>query len=237
MLSGATAIGRKAVGRRDVGQEPRADMPWALKLLSAAVLVALVASGISPYDRTTWLLEITPVLVVLPVLWLTGRRFPLTPLLYAGIAVQLVGLLIGAAYTFPRVPLGEWLREALELSRNPYDRLGHVVQGIVPALGAREYLLRRTPVRAGRLLAFLTACIVMTFSASYELVEWLAAITFGADADDFLGMQGDPWDAQADMACAFGGAIAMLVLLPRVHDAQIAALGKRQAGAMGHPGH
>ena len=204
-------------------------MPAALKCLNGAVLLGLVLSGIAPHDRTTWWLEIAPLFFVLLLLWRTHARFPLTPMLYAGIGLQMIGLLFGASYTFPRVPLGEWLVALLDLSRNPYDRIGHFVQGFVPAMAAREILVRGNHVRGVRMLPFLTVCVVMTFSATYEMVEWLAAVTLGRHADDFLGMQGDPWDAQADMLCAFGGAIAMLILLPRRHDAQIRALRDRAA--------
>lgn len=196
--------------------------PRALQILSASVGAAVLASAIAPVDRLTWLLELTPLPVIFAVLWLTSRRFPLTPLLYCGIAVQCLGLVMGAAYTFPLVPLGGWLAELLDLSRNPYDRLGHVVQGFVPALAVREVFVRRLKLRGDRLMPFLVVCVVMTFSASYEIVEWLVAITLGAGADDFLGMQGDPWDAQADMLCAFFGAVCMLCLLPRWHDRQMA---------------
>lgn len=203
------------------GSPPR---PRALLALNLVVGLAVLLSAFDPHDRMTWLMEIAPLVVVLPVLWLSARRFPLTPLLYAGLAVQCLGLVAGAAYTFPRVPAGDWLMQLFDLSRNPYDRIGHFVQGFVPAMAARELLVRRARLRGRHLLPFVTVCIVMTFSASYEIVEWIAAVTFGADAEDFLGMQGDPWDAQADMACAFAGAVCMLMLLPRLHDRQIARL-------------
>lgn len=205
-----------------------APMPRALKWLNAAVLIGVVVSGLAPHDRITWLLEISPLCVLMPLLWYSHSRFPLTPMLYAGIGLQMLGLLVGAAYTFPRVPIGEWLVAWFDLSRNPYDRIGHFVQGFVPAMAAREILVRGRHVCGARMLPFLSVCIVMTFSATYELVEWMAAITLGKDADDFLGMQGDPWDAQADMLCAFAGAIVMLVWLPRRHDAQIRTLLRAQ---------
>ncbi len=198
--------------------------PPGLWWLTASVVIAACLSGIAPYDRTTWLLEMTPLPVVLVVLWSTCRRFPLTPMVYLGITVQCLGLVAGAAYTFPRVPLGEWLVDLLDLSRNPYDRIGHFVQGVVPALVVREIFVRRRMIQGHRLLPFVVVCVVMTFSATYEIVEWFAAITLGKDAEDFLGMQGDPWDAQADMLCALAGAVFMLCCLPRTHDRQIAAL-------------
>lgn len=198
--------------------------PFGLWWLTASVVIAACVSGIAPYDRITWLLEMTPLPVVLVALWSTRHLFPLTPIAYLGITIQCLGLVAGAAYTFPRVPLGEWLVDLLELSRNPYDRIGHFVQGLVPALVVREILIRRQLIQGDRLLPFVVVCVVMTFSATYEIVEWFAAITLGKDADDFLGMQGDPWDAQADMLCAFAGALFMLCCLPRTHDRQIAAL-------------
>ncbi|HSU20696.1 MAG TPA: DUF2238 domain-containing protein [Variovorax sp.] len=200
---------------------PRAPLPRALLLLNGLVLAAVALSGVQPHDRFTWAMEIAPLAIVLPWLWRTGRTFPLTPILYAGIAVQCVGLVAGAAYTFPRVPLGGWIADAFDLSRNPYDRIGHFVQGFVPALAARELFVRKLRWRSRHLLPFLTVCVVMTFSATYEIVEWLVAVTAGADAEDFLGMQGDIWDAQKDMACAFAGAVCMLLTIPRLHDRQI----------------
>ena len=207
-------------------------MPLALRVFNVALMVAVVLSAVNPHDRTTWLLEITPLVVVMPLLWVTWQRFPLTTMLYIGIAVQCLGLVAGAAYTFPRVPLGEWLVEWFGLARNPYDRIGHFVQGLVPAIAVRELLVRRAGLRGRQLLPFLTVCVVMTFSATYEIVEWLVAVTLGADAEDFLGMQGDEWDAQADMACALAGAVCMLLLLPRLHDRQMERLGTNGRGAL-----
>jgi len=212
-----------------------ARMPRPLVFLNAAVLAAILLSSIEPHDRLTWLMEIAPLAFVLPLLWLTWKPFPLTTVLYLGIAIQCVGLVAGAAYTFPRVPLGQWLVEAFDLARNPYDRIGHFVQGFVPALAVRELFVRRTNLRSRYLLPFLTVCVVMTFSATYELVEWMAAVTVGAGAEDFLGMQGDPWDAQADMACALVGAICMLVALPRFHDRQIQRLAASTPRAQATP--
>jgi putative membrane protein len=203
---------------------PPARTPPALILLMCFVAACLLWSGLDPFDRTTWWLEIMPIFAVMPLLWFTRVRFPLTTLLYIGIGLHAGGLLVGAAYSFPRVPLGAHLAEWFHLSRNPYDRIGHFVQGFVPAIAAREILLRGRHVTGPRMAAFLVVCVVMTFSATYELVEWAAAVTIGAGADDFLGMQGDPWDAQADMLCAFVGAVAMLLTLPRVHDRQMRAL-------------
>jgi putative membrane protein len=194
-------------------------------LAGAATLVALlVASGLHPYDRTTWWLEVAPVLIVLPVLAVTHRRFPLTPLLYGLIFMHALILMAGGAYTYARVPLGFWLQDVLHTARNPYDRIGHLAQGFVPAIAAREILLRGGHVRSRGMLAFLVVSVVLAVSASYELVEWLAALALGQGAEEFLGTQGDPWDTQSDMACALVGAVAALLLLSRLHDRQIHAL-------------
>ncbi|MBK6469385.1 MAG: DUF2238 domain-containing protein [Betaproteobacteria bacterium] len=196
----------------------------------AAVLAALAWSGVRPYDRATWLMEVAPVLVVVPVLWASYRRFPLTPLLYALIALHALVLIVGGAYTYARVPLGFQFAELFGLARNPYDKLGHFVQGFVPALAAREILSRGQYVRGRRMLAFVVVCIVLAISASYELIEWGAALALGQGADEFLGTQGDPWDTQSDMAFALLGALTTLLLLARLHDRQMARLGRPGAG-------
>lgn len=201
--------------------EPWAPLPIALAL---AVIVALAASGIAPHDRGTWLLEVAPVLIALPVLVLTRTRFPLTPLLYLLIALHALVLIYGGAHTYARVPLGAWLQDLLGLARNPYDKLGHFMQGFVPALVAREILLRGAFVARGPMAAFLCVCVALAISAFYELVEWWAALLLGGGAVDFLGTQGDPWDTQADMLWALIGASAALALLARTHDRQLARL-------------
>jgi putative membrane protein len=182
------------------------------------MLVALVASGIGPYDRMTWWLEVAPVLVVLPLLWATRERFPLTTLLYGLIAFHAVVLCIGGHWTYARVPAGDWFQQLLGWERNPYDRLGHLVQGFVPAIAAREILVRTSPLRGSRWLPFLVVAICLAISASYELIEWATAVIAGGGAVEFLGTQGDVWDAQWDMFCALLGAIAALLLLSGVHD-------------------
>jgi putative membrane protein len=191
---------------------------------SVVLLAVLVVTGIRPFDRLTWVMEVLPVMVVLPVLWLTHGRFPLTTVLYWGIFVHAIVLMVGGAYTYARVPLGFELQELLGLSRNPYDRIGHFLQGFVPALAAREILLRGRFVQGGRMLAFLVVCVVMAISATYELIEWAAALLMGQGAEEFLGTQGDPWDTQSDMFCALLGAIAALLLLSRLQDRQIRRL-------------
>jgi len=189
-----------------------------------AVLAALAVSGIAPYDRATWLLEVLPVLIAAPLLVATHRRFPLTPLLYILICAHALVLILGGAYTYARVPPGFWLQDLLGLERNPYDRIGHFMQGFVPVMIAREILLRGAYVTGRRMTAFLCFCVALAFSAFYELIEWAAALALGQGAQDFLGTQGDPWDTQADMFCALIGAALALALLSRLHDRQLAGL-------------
>ena len=191
-------------------------------LVATIALAALLArSGIQPYDRTTWVLEVFPVVIALPILWATYRRFPLTTLLYGCIFLHALVLMLGGAYTYARVPLGFDLAELLGLSRNPYDKIGHFFQGFVPALVAREILIRGQYVRGKRMLAFVVVCVVLAISATYELIEWGAALALGQGADEFLGTQGDPWDTQSDMFFALLGAVTALLLFSRVHDRQI----------------
>ena len=187
-------------------------------LMVMATVLALVWSGIAPYDRTTWWLEVMPVLIALPILFLTRRRYPLTPLLYVLLFLHGLVLIVGGAYTYARVPLGFELAEWLDLSRNPYDRIGHFFQGLVPALLAREILLRGDYVRGRGMLAFIVVCVVLAVSASYELIEWGAALALGQGADEFLGTQGDPWDTQSDMFCALLGALSTLIFFSHGHD-------------------
>ena len=193
----------------------------------AIVLAALIVSGVHPHDRTTWWLEIFPVLIVLPILLATYRRFPLTDLLYALIAVHALVLILGGAYTYARVPLGFWMQDWFGFHRNHYDRIGHLMQGLVPALVAREILLRNGFVVGRRMAAFLSICVALAVSAFYELIEWWSALALGQGADDFLGTQGDPWDTQEDMFMALIGSIVAMALLTRLQDAQIRALNSR----------
>jgi putative membrane protein len=188
------------------------------------VLLALLASGVRPYDRATWLMEVAPVLIALPILWHTLERFPLTRLLYVLIAVHALVLIVGGAYTYARVPAGFWVRDLLGLDRNPYDKLGHFAQGFVPAMVAREIFSRLGVVRSGAWRAFLVVCVVLAVSASYELIEWGAALALGQGADEFLGTQGDPWDTQSDMFMALIGSVSALALLSHWHDRQLAEL-------------
>lgn len=194
---------------------------------SVATIVLLALSGLRPYDRATWLLEVAPVLIVLPLLWYTRSRFPLTRLLYACIFVHAIVLMVGGAYTYARVPLGFAIQDAFDLQRNPYDKIGHFAQGFVPALAAREVLLRGRYVRGRGMLAFLVVCVVLAVSACYEFVEWGAALAMGQGADEFLGTQGDPWDTQSDMFMALIGAITALATCSRLHDRQLDAVAGR----------
>ena len=186
--------------------------------------MALLASGIAPYDRLTWLMEVLPVLIAAPVLLATCGRLPLTPLVYALIAVHGLILIYGGAYSYARTPLGFWLQEVLGLMRNPYDRIGHLAQGFVPAMVAREVLLRVFAISGRKVLFFLVVCVCLAISAFYELIEWWAALLIGADADEFLATQGDVWDTQWDMFLALVGAILAQLLLNRRHDRQLARI-------------
>lgn len=199
-------------------------------VLLGLVTVALVVSGIGPVDRTTWWLEVAPVLIGAPILVLTARRFPLTPLLYRLLALHALILVVGGHYTYAKVPVGFWVQEAFGFARNHYDRLGHLAQGFVPAILAREILLRTSPLVPGRWLFFLVTCVCLAFSAFYEMLEWWAAVLGGHAADAFLGTQGDPWDTQWDMFLALCGAVAAQLLLGRVHDRALARMG-HDAGA------
>lgn len=194
-------------------------------ILLLVVLAALVVSGVAPYDRLTWFLEVAPVLLGIPLLLVTRRRFPLTPLLYRLLAVHALILILGGHYTYARVPLGDWARDLFGFARNHYDRLGHLAQGFVPAILAREILLRTSPLRRGGWLFFLVVSVCLGFSAFYELVEWWSALAGGAASDAFLGTQGDVWDTQWDMFLALVGALSSLLLLSRVHDRALARLG------------
>lgn len=192
--------------------------------LMIVTLAALLLSGIAPHDRATWWAEVMPVLIALPILAATWRRFPLTPLTYGLIAFFALILILGGAYTYARVPLGAWLQEAFDLARNPYDRIGHFFQGVTPAILARELLLRTSPLRPGKWLFSLVLCVALAISATYELVEWATAVFWGDGSVEFLGTQGDPWDAQWDMFAALIGAAIAQWLLAGLHDRQLAAL-------------
>ena len=196
-------------------------------ILLALTLVCLAISRIGAAEPGTWVLEVFPIFLAIPVLVATAKRFPLTPLAYRLLFLHALILMVGGHYTYAKVPLGFWVQDALHLGRNHYDRLGHFAQGFVPAIIAREVLLRRSPLERGKWLFFLVTCVCVAISASYELIEWLAALLGGSSADAFLGTQGDVWDTQWDMFMALVGALSALVLLPRVQDRQIAELSTR----------
>lgn len=193
-------------------------------LCLTAMIAALLASGIQPFDRPTWLLEVFPVLIALPLLFATRHSFPLTSLLYLAICLHALILIYGGAYTYARVPLGYWLQDLFRLGRNPYDKIGHFAQGSVPTLIAREILLRARYLSSKAMTGFLALCVAMTVSACYELLEWAAALVLGQGAYEFLGTQGDAWDTQADMAYALLGAAIAWLFLAGIHDRQIQAL-------------
>jgi putative membrane protein len=198
------------------------------KALLAVVVVVFTVLAIDPAaDRLTWLLENVPVMLAVPILVATRRRFPLTPLAYRLIAIHALILMVGGYYTYAEVPAGDWVRDALGLARNPYDRLGHFAQGFVPAILAREILLRTTRLERGGMLTFLTVCVCLAISATYELIEWWSALIAGEGAAAFLGTQGDQWDTQWDMFLALVGAGTSLALLSRVHDRQLRRLESR----------
>ena len=194
-------------------------------MLMAVVIVALAWSGTGPHDRLTWWLEVLPVLIALPILVASARRFPLTPLVYTLIALHCLVLVLGGHYTYARVPLGFWMQDWFDFSRNHYDRIGHLMQGFAPAMIARELLLRTSPLRQGKWLFVLVTLGVLGVSAFYEFTEWWAALAGGEAADSFLGTQGDPWDTQWDMFLAFCGAVAAQLSLSGLHDRQLASLG------------
>lgn len=200
----------------------RASRSAYLSVLAVAA-IGLVLSGIAPHDRLTWWLEVAPVLMAVPALAWTRTRFPLTSLAYVLIAIHAAILMLGARYTYALVPLGDWLRDLFDLTRNPYDRIGHLAQGFIPAIIAREILLRRSPLRPGRWLFFIVSAICLAISACYEFLEWWAALIGGGSAEQFLGTQGDVWDTQWDMFLALCGSILAQLCLGRWHDRQLSA--------------
>ncbi len=195
--------------------------PFERKLLLAIAVLALVVSGIAPKDRLTWLLEVVWVIVAIPIIALNWRRFPLTRLLCWLLVAHALVLIYGGAYTYAETPLGFWLRDTLGFERNPWDRIGHIMQGVVPAILARELLLRRTPLQRGGWLVYLILAACLSFSAFFELIEWWSALIYGADADAFLATQGDQWDTQWDMFLCLCGAAVSLLLWSRLHDRQL----------------
>ena len=210
----AVEADRREAGRR---REPL--------ILLVAGLLALATSAIRPRDSFTWVLEVAPIFIGVPLLLWSHARFPLTPLLYRLLLVHALILMVGGHYTYAEVPLGFWVRDALGLARNHYDRLGHFAQGFVPAILAREVLRRKVRLPPGGWLFFLVVCVCLAFSAFYEFTEWWAAMIGGSGADAFLGTQGDVWDTQWDMFLALIGAITAQLLLSRWHDRQLERTG------------
>lgn len=197
---------------------------WRLLLwLLVIVTVVLIWSAVHPHNYFTWFLEVAPVLIGVPVLAVWRKRLPFTPLVYVLIAIHMIILMVGGHYTYARVPLFDWIRDAFGFARNHYDRLGHFAQGFVPAMIAREVLLRTTSLERGKMLVLLVLSIALAISGAYELIEWTAAELTGSAADDFLGTQGDPWDTQKDMALALIGAATALATLSASHDRQLRA--------------
>jgi putative membrane protein len=195
-----------------------------LAAVAVGWVAALIASGIAPKDRLTWWLEVAPVLIALPLLLATRRAFPFTALAYVLICIHGLILILGGTYTYAQVPAGFWVQEWLGLARNPYDRLGHFAQGFIPAIVAREILIRRFALVPGKFLFFVTLCICLAVSALYELIEWWAALALGQGAHEFLGTQGDQWDTQWDMFLALVGATVALLSLSRLHDRQLSSM-------------
>ncbi|MES2824875.1 MAG: DUF2238 domain-containing protein [Pseudomonadota bacterium] len=190
-------------------------------LLLLITLICLAISGLNPYDRMTWFLEIVPIIIAIPIFTLFYKKFPFTNLVYICIFLHALVLMIGGAYSYARVPFGFTLAEWFELSRNPYDKLGHFFQGLVPALVMRELLVRNQIINGTKMLAFVVVCIVLAISAIYELIEWAAALILGQGAEEFLGTQGDMWDTQSDMFFALLGALIALAGFTYLHNKQL----------------
>jgi len=190
-------------------------------ILLFIVLLVLLWSGINPHDQFTWLLEVLPAIIGMIILSITYRRFQFSNLVYFLIAIHMIILMVGGHYTYAQVPLFNWLRDTFDLSRNHYDRLGHLAQGFIPAIVAREILLRLSPLTKGKLLNFIIVCICLAISASYELIEFMVSVMTGTAAEAFLGTQGDIWDTQWDMLMALIGAILALLSMSWLHDKSI----------------
>lgn len=200
----------------------------ALSSGSVFLTVLLMYSALHSYDRVTWFMEVLPVMLMLPLLWFTYRRFPLTSLLYVVILIHSVVLIFGGMYTYARVPFGFEIAQYFDLARNPYDKIGHFMQGFAPALIAREILIRGNYVNGRRMLNFIVLCIVLAISASYELIEWGAALWMGQGADEFLGTQGDIWDTQSDMFFALIGSSVAITVFSGFHDKLITKVGQNE---------
>ena len=188
---------------------------------TACSFIILAASFILTVDRFTWMLEVFPILIGLPVLIFTYKKFRFTALVYWLLILHFIILAVGGIYTYPEVPLGSWMQDWFGFERNNYDKIGHLAQGYIPAILIREILLRTSPLHRGKWLSFIVVSICLAISASYELIEWWVAVAQGASAEAFLGTQGYEWDAQSDMFMALIGAVVALVMLSGVHDREI----------------
>lgn len=193
-----------------------------IALFSLGTMIIVIGSYFLSPDKFTWVLEVFPILIGYPILLFTYKRFRLTDLLYLLLLIHFTILAVGGIYTYAKVPLGFWMQDWFGFSRNNYDKIGHFMQGFVPALLIREILLRTSPLRKSKWLSFLTVSVCLAVSAMYELVEWWVSAAQGASADDFLGTQGYQWDAQSDMLFALIGAVTALIFLSRIHDTFIA---------------
>jgi len=193
-------------------------------MLLVLLIPVYLWSFVCPADRYTWVLEMLPVIIGLLILVPTYTRFRLTNMTYTLIWIHAVVLLVGAHYTYAEVPLFNWIQNVFDLSRNHYDRLGHFVQGFVPAIIAREVLIRTSPLKNSKWLPITVISMCLAFSAIYELLEWAVAVISGTAAEAFLGTQGDVWDTQKDMALCLVGSVVSLILLSRWHDRQLAKI-------------
>jgi len=196
---------------------------WVIVFLSV-----LIWSAIEPADRLTWWMEVIPAMAGLIILIVTRRRFPLTELVYFLILIHAIILMVGGHYTYAEVPLGDWLRDLVGGDRNNYDKLGHLAQGFIPVMIAREIMIRNKVVAVKGWLTFLLLSVVLAFSAFYELIEWWAALVSSEAAESFLGTQGYVWDTQSDMLWALCGAIVALLSLSKLHDQQVSVLTRSQ---------
>ncbi|MDC1142193.1 DUF2238 domain-containing protein [Planctomycetota bacterium] len=200
------------------------------RVVSLLAVLGLIGSGFGVEDRITWVLEVAPVLIGVTALLALQNKFILTPLVLGLLLVHSAILMLGGHYTYAEVPAGFWVQDWLGLERNPYDRLGHLAQGFIPAMLMREILIRTSPLKCGAWLFVCVTCICLAFSAFYEMIEWWAALALNQDAEAFLGTQGDPWDTQWDMFLALIGAITAQLTLSRVHDRQLAESENATAG-------
>jgi len=196
---------------------------------SSIFFIVLIWSGIHPKDLFTWFLEVAPALIGFVLLVATFKKFRLTNLVYVLILIHCIILMIGGHYTYAEVPLFNWLRDVLDLERNNYDKIGHLAQGFIPAMVAREIFIRKSVIAGASWRNFLIVCFCLAVSAFYELIEWWVAELSGESAEAFLGTQGYVWDTQSDMAMALFGAIAALVLLSKAHNRQLKAISSNSA--------